>query len=75
MTDTTITIITTTEIFAVSGTRWKQDDSGDVYVYAGDSTSDPVATIDADEFVAAVRGSALPDDSTPTVGDTTITGP
>ena len=48
----TFTIITGTTSFAVDGERWTRDDSGDVYVYAGDDESDPIAEVDVHDFTA-----------------------
>jgi len=48
----TFTIITGATSFDVDGERWTRDPNGDVYVYAGDDESDPVAEVDAPDFTA-----------------------
>jgi hypothetical protein len=50
------TITTTSDSFDVDGTRWRRDDDGNLFVYDTDDTSaDPVAEVDADEFVGIYR--------------------
>lgn len=58
----TITILTTTAVIEFAGSRWARDDSGDVHVYPADDDGDgdSTATIDNEEFVAAVAGQLEP---------------
>lgn len=46
------TIITTIGSLTVEGSHWARSDDGGVYVYPDSDASDPVAEVDADDFVA-----------------------
>jgi hypothetical protein len=50
------TIITTTHTVTVAGDHWARDPDGDVYVYPENGDTDPVAEVDAEEFVGIVTG-------------------
>jgi hypothetical protein len=69
------TIITTGVAITVEGDRWTRDPEGGVYVYpAGGDHVDPVAEVDADEFVAITRGStAVVRDTADTTATATTT--
>jgi len=49
---TTFIIITTTGFLTAEGSHWTRSADGeDVYVYPESDASDPVAEVDADEFI------------------------
>jgi hypothetical protein len=60
------TIITTTTTVTVTGDRWARTDAG-VFVYPedGGDAADPVAEVDADEFVAIYAGAPDAADTLP----------
>jgi len=49
---TTFIIITTNGLLIAEGSRWtRSSDGDDVYVYPDSDATDPVAEVDADEFI------------------------
>lgn len=56
---TDYTLITTAGTVTVSGDRWTRDPDGNAYIYPDESdSSDPVAEVDADEFVGIFQQDA-----------------